>query len=248
MDQRPSLLNNKKSWHQQQAEILETLELALQHLQSKQALPEQENGINRELFFSLKEIYFTQRDDADQFPVRMECNNQPDSDDQVKVRSEDKRPDFKWGYVDTLERNPQKKAKDFDIECKRLGKPPRSDHILNKEYATKGISRFITVEHKYGKSVPAGVMIGYIQSMELPHILTEVNTNASSNGIAQLTLTAQGWQPRGISKLEHQLSRLFPISPFTLHHFWVDLRQSPPSLQSTTPSNSTEIEKTTPES
>ena len=70
-------------------------------------------------------------------------------------------------------------------------------------------------------------MIGYVQSMELDDILHKVNTATASNlePITQLQLSAEGWQENGISELEHELTRQFPIKSFRLYHFWVDLRR-----------------------
>ena len=35
---------------------------------------------------------------------------------------------------------------------------------------------------------------------------------------------SEGWQKHSTSQLDHDLERPFPISPFHLWHFWIDLR------------------------
>ncbi len=118
----------------------------------------------------------------------------------------------------------------FVLECKRLGKPTSSSWILNENYVQNGIHRFVTSPHEYGKGDDTGGMVGYIQSMELNEILEEVNAAArnSSAPTLELTLSSDGWKENGVSELEHELTRNFPISVFFLHHFWVDLRNSYP--------------------
>jgi hypothetical protein len=112
----------------------------------------------------------------------------------------------------------------FVIECKRLGDSGRSDWVLNQNYVNHGIIRFIAVEHGYARNDGAGAMVGYVQNMDLPDILAEVNTAASSAGIPDLLLSGVGWKPDSTSLLDHILTRSEGVSPFHLAHFWVDLR------------------------
>jgi hypothetical protein len=77
----------------------------------------------------------------------------------------------------------------------------------------------------------AGGMIGYVESMELEDILDDVNTNiriASTSAwpISELELSSEGWKENGVTNLFHPepIPRPFEVSPFTLRHLWVDLR------------------------
>lgn len=72
-------------------------------------------------------------------------------------------------------------------------------------------------------------MVGYVQSMELDEIFAEVNITAALAGIPELSAPISGWQINATSHLAHQLDRPFPISPFQLSHFWVDIRNNHPS-------------------
>jgi hypothetical protein len=70
-------------------------------------------------------------------------------------------------------------------------------------------------------------MIGYIQSMEFTDILEEVNQAINKSPVSPTVLSQPpgGWIENGISELEQVLKRSFPISPFRLRHFWVDIRE-----------------------
>jgi hypothetical protein len=151
--------------------------------------------------------------------------NPPFRDDVERHLRENKKPDFYWRIVDhtadeaSCERN-------FILECKRLGQQSSPNWPLNKNYVEKGICRFLTSPHEYGKGDDACGMIGFVQSMDFDDILAEVNLAISANpeSITPLPVPSLGWQAKGTSELEHDLHRPFPVSPFHMHHFWVDLR------------------------
>ena len=69
--------------------------------------------------------------------------NQPDPNDRVRAERESKRPDFNWGFTDPHEEDFRTSAKQFVVECKRLGAAPRSDWVLTENYVEHGILRFI---------------------------------------------------------------------------------------------------------
>lgn len=90
-----------------------------------------------------------------------------------------------------------------------------------------GVRRFITEEHAYAMGEKSSAMVGYIQNMELDSILLEVN--AAMSGFPEkmkwIENNKNNYQEGGgVTQLSHILERPFPISPFLLHHFWVDLR------------------------
>jgi hypothetical protein len=66
-------------------------------------------------------------------------------------------------------------------------------------------------------------MVGYWQSMGESQVLGEVNEHARTIYISQLVVVGV-WNPRGVTRLRHVFYRPFPVSPFSLHHLWVDLR------------------------
>ena len=209
-------------WAGREAKCLSIVERALTLLRGTDDLPETEVDLNRLLNFFLltasRELY-----PEDIIPPISECNNQPDADDEARAKREHKRPDFQWIYLDRYEPDPQRSSKQFVVECKRLGEARRSDWVLNENYSKNGIARFVDPEWAYAKQAPSGAMLGYWQSMEGREVLQEVNEGCDSLAIPSLELVGL-WSPGGVSRLDHQLSRTFPISPFRLHHLWIDLR------------------------
>lgn len=226
----PSILAKSRGlWDQQQNLFLEAFELALQKLRSKEDLPQQEIELNRVLYGLLKEAVH-ELDPEDTYyhtPILPEACNPPDPDDEIRSKREWKRPDFQWGYRDTHAEQigAQYMWRSFVAECKRLGHPQRRDWILNKNYIVNGVNRFIEEEHGYGKSTASGLMIGYIQTMELSEVLADVNQFGQSNSVPEIMLSSEGWQVEGVSYLNHQFDRPFPISPFELLHLWADIRE-----------------------
>jgi hypothetical protein len=181
------------------------------------------------LYFCLLEAIRSLRESGREgfdHPPTPEGHNPPDPDDVLRATRENKIPDFCWGYIDHLELDSRRSARNYVIECKRLGNPPRPDWILNQNYVVKGVLRFVTEEHDYAKGEKSGAMVGYVQSMELDDILNEVNATCISRAVPQLRISIGGWQIRGISRLNHELNRSFAGSPFHLSHFWIDLRKS----------------------
>lgn len=148
---------------------------------------------------------------------------------ETSIGRERKIPDFKWGFVDhTSFNNPDneyKGARDFDIECKRLGKKIPSG-ALTQKYVQNGILRFITNEHRYGEDESSGAMIGYVENMGFDNILSEVNEAIASSSVSlpPLSKPSEGWQEHATSRLDHEFGRSFPETPFHLYHFWIDLR------------------------
>lgn len=209
-------------WATREAKCLSIIERALLMLREADNLAEAEVELNRQLYFKLliasQELY-----PDDLIAPIQECNNQPDYDDEARAKREQKRPDFQWIYRDRYEPDPKRSSKQFVVECKRLGKPPRSDWILNVNYTENGIRRFRDSEWAYAKQAPSGAMLGYWQSMEGEDVLREVNEGCRRRSIPDLVLVGP-LSSKGISKFEHELVRPFQISPFKLRHLWIDLR------------------------
>jgi len=215
-----------KLWARREAKCLSIIEHALSLLRTTDDLPKTEVELNRRLYFCLlaasRELY----PDDEIAPVT-ECNNQPDPDDEARVKREQKRPDFQWIFLDRYEPNAQRSSKQFVVECKRLGKPPRTDWVLNLNYSSHGVARFRDPEWAYAKVMQSGVMIGYWQSMDEKDLLLEVNSGCQNESLPNLILIG-AWNPGSISRLEHILERSFEISPFKLYHLWIDLRPECP--------------------
>jgi hypothetical protein len=66
-------------------------------------------------------------------------------------------------------------------------------------------------------------MVGYLQSMEPSDVFAEINAECRDKSFPDLGLVG-AWAIGGTSRFQHAFERAFEVSPFTLHHFWVDLR------------------------
>ena len=216
-------LKSRGLWAKREGKFIAILERALMLLQLEDDLPEAECDLNRRLYFCLltasRELF--PKDDIAPLP---ECNNQPDPDDEVRSKREQKRPDFQWAYLDRYESDPHRSSKQFVVECKRLGKSTRTDWILNSNYVEHGILRFQDQQWAYAKRFPRGAMIGYWQSMEAKEVLNAVNNHARKKSLPDLVLMGN-WNSKDVNRLSHTFDRPFDISPFELRHLWIHLRQ-----------------------
>lgn len=218
-------LKSRRLCVKHEARFLSILEHALQLLSSEPNLPTSENELNRKLYFSLLTAT------ADLFPREellpiYEAQNQPDPDDQARVAREGKRPDFMWKYRDRYEPNPERSSREFVVECKRLGAPLRADRLLNRNYVSYGIRRFVDPRHAYAKRFSSAAMVGYWQDMSATEVLREVNAAAREHDLPPLTFNATGSRCDSVRRLDHFLERPFSISPMCLHHFWADVRET----------------------
>lgn len=213
-------------WAKHERRVLMVLTIALQRLAEDTDLPRTENPINRRLYRcildAIRQVY-EQGTDLASYPI-YEGNNQPDAADPERAVREGKRPDFQFGFIDHQAPNPAASAKQYVVECKRLGRSRRSDWVLNVNYVEHGIVRFRDEEYGYGQSHPSGAMIGYVQHADMDDVLNEVNAAASARSIACITLSAEGWNRGGVTALNHRLDRPIQPTPFDLRHLWLDMR------------------------
>lgn len=164
-------------WQRHEELILEVFVRALKMLCLEKNLPDAENRINETLYLKARLAYFKlpSKQRPPFWGLFLESQNQPQTEDDVGEEFLLKKPDFKWRLENKLDTNLHTAIRDYDIECKRLGKPLRRDRVLNEDYVKNGILRFLNVKHSYGKGMTFGAMIGYVQSMEFKDILKEVN-------------------------------------------------------------------------
>lgn len=183
-----------------------------------------ENALNRELYFCLLRAS-RELDPEGVYPGPVaECCNQPDPDDLARATRESKRPDFTWSYLDPHEPDPLKSSIQFITECKRLGLPTNPQWVLNSNYVEHGVHRFVDPQWGYARRFSSALMIGYWQNMDSGILLAEINGYLQARGLPDITLSTQGWQVSSVTRLSQTLVRSFPISPFGLRHFWLDLR------------------------
>jgi len=151
--------------------------------------------------------------------------NPPHPEDKKKAKREDNRPDIYWTLMD-YETDCQDWYRIFALECKRLGKKTDAGWIFNEHYVIDGILRFFLEEKGYGKGCETGAMVGYVQDMEFNDILREVNSYLTSHASSLSTLVepVNGWQSQGVSHFSHTFNRSYIPSPFSLQHFWIDIK------------------------
>ncbi|MBN1873388.1 MAG: hypothetical protein JXA33_04090 [Anaerolineae bacterium] len=214
-------------WKNHKEGIVWVIREALLLLREQPDLPKDEDSpmchsLNRELSFCFGRACHRLR--LPHHKPSREAKNQPYIGDSEPTNRESKIPDFQWVFVDVLAAE-DSCERTFTLECKRLGMPSSRSWNLNENYVFNGICRFVTEPHEYGKGSDDCAMIGYIQSMEFTDILEEVNQTARQCRITEISPPPGGWIKDSISELEQTLERSFPVSPFLLRHFWVDIRK-----------------------
>lgn len=222
-------ISQLQTWERHVNLVLRVLVRALSLLQSRAGNTESETSLNRELYFCLlkanDEIYRSSGSAFDHAPT-YEGKSSPDPDDLERAARENKIPDFCWGFIDHTATDPRRGARNFYIECKRLGRPTRADWVFNENYIHHGVLRFVTEEHAYAKGEKQAAMVGYVQNMDFVDILDEVNKTATKVSIPTLNGPIGGWKTAGTSRLGHELTRSLRGCPFGLQHFWIDMRRA----------------------
>lgn len=222
---RPSLID-QKLWQTRRTHYMAVFETALMLLRQRHELPVDEPGLVRELHFATVTAR-RKLDPKGRFgaPV-FEAQNLPDPDSERHEVFEHKRPDIQWIHDDESASDDRHREKSFVIECKRLGQTTASRWNLNEQYVISGIHRFRSTEWKYGLRMSEGMMIGFVQDMDMPTILDVVNDYAATASLPSLELEID-FVSAGVSRLNHAFDRPFSQSPFKLHHQWVDLLDIP---------------------
>lgn len=222
---RPSLIQ-QKLWQSRREHYIAVFENALLMLRQNSELPVDELGLVRKLYFAT----ITARrslDPTGRFSgPRFEAQNLPDPDSDQMEAFEHKRPDIQWIHDDESASDDRHREKSFVIECKRLGQTTAARWNLNEQYVISGVHRFRSPEWKYGLHMSEGMMIAFVQDMELTAILNIVNSHLSTQSLPQLKLSIS-LAAAGVSQLSHKFERPFAGSPFTLYHHWIDLRDIP---------------------
>lgn len=196
-----------------------------------------ENDLNRQLFFRMKRIASARhkallslmprpaldREHTWNLHPILEANNQPSPDDAERTPRESKRPDFQWTVQDDEADDLDRATRSYVVECKRLGEASGS-WVFNANYVAHGLRRYVDAAHLYGKDDVGGAMIGYVQSMHVAAIWTDVDQQIASAGLTALPKPALMTDSEVMHSASHFLTRIDAVSPFHLHHLWVDLR------------------------
>ncbi len=206
----------KNTWQKRQNSYLDVLLTSLPILQAKgkkrNGSYAEEDDISRELYLAIQKVIFSPRFRKKKLDLpTFQSNIQPNPKNKVKVKSEDKRPDFLWSHIDYVNR----KRLDFHIECKRL-RPDKTYHC--REYVMSGILRFITEEWSYGVDCENGLMIGYIENLTIDECIQKISEYLAANDIPAMSL--RNTNNKCLSKYLHTLDRnSINRPPIALHHY-----------------------------
>ncbi|HEV7401766.1 MAG TPA: hypothetical protein VGO11_02525 [Chthoniobacteraceae bacterium] len=222
---RPSLVK-RELWLTRRAHYIAVFDRALLLLRERSELPVSERMLVRELHFTTVTARRALDPNGLYERPMFETQNLPDPDSEELEPFEDKRPDIQWIHDDEGAADDRHREKSFAIECKRLGGKTQSGWDLNLQYVTGGVRRFRSPLSRYGNHMSGGMMIGFVQDMELPDVLGAVNTHLANESVAHLRLEGD-FAANGVSKLGHSFERTFPQSPFHLIHRWLDIRAVP---------------------
>jgi len=177
-----------------------------------------ENDISRDLYFAIHEVVFSAKYNKQRLDVpTFQANAQPSVKDKIKVKREDKCPDFLWSYFDYVNR----RRRDFHIECKRLRKE-KNYHC--REYVNNGLNRYLDKEWSYGLDCEKGLMIGYVEELAIEECIAEIEQNLTKMALPILQKLVMDINFVEVVFLYHVLDRTdIPITPFELHHYLIKI-------------------------
>lgn len=218
---RPNLFT-LDTWGRHEQLVLEVFQCALLRLKRESQLPEDENELNRTLYFRAKEenLRLIRAGRGLRSTIVPDRGNLPLKEHAESRARESKRPDFQCELID----DQAGEYMVYALECKRLGRPKPPGWVLNRNYSTDGVRRYMDSESGYGEGAVSGAMIGYVQTMSPGDILKEVNSYAEKIEVPAIKSESDKWNDRGTTQLNQTLDREVAPSPFTLHHLWLDLR------------------------
>lgn len=207
-------------WKEWEQDVIAIFTLSLIELLKKKPLPEYENDINRLLSQIVRKVrkdWMKNNNKEIQGHPIYHAKGQPQEGETIKQTSENKEPEFTWGFTDAI----NDIDTNYHVECKRLC--DTLSHYCS-EYVVNGIMRFIEKEWSYGIGCESGLMIGYIQNSDHTSIFNSVNSYNKTNSVPNLILKGK-WEIGTVSSLENSFDRPeIKISPFKLEHLWIDLR------------------------
>ena len=149
---------------------------------------------------------------------------QPVAGDDLKGGKINKRPDFTCKCVNLRAASPEKFEISLHVECKLLGYPTSATWILNENYVKNGIKRFDSKFHEYGKRSDSGIMIGYIVSMPLQDIESEVNDYQKKYEPEYPKIKFMFDTAILFKTIQNIKRKNVMPARFELIHLWVDLR------------------------
>ena len=215
-------------WIRHESLYIEVFLLTLAELTSRPSVVGDEKAVSESLCPVLHRVCFKMGRDR-RCEVRVptwEGPIPPISNEELTGGKKRKRPDFTCSCYNHFASGPDEHEIPFHIECKLLGKPTSNSWNLNKNYVVRGMKRFDSREHEYGKRAPSGMMIGYIVSLSPDDIVTEVN-GYKKRHLASFPDVAFAWNSGHVHQTKQSIKRRH-VAPakFHLTHIWADLRHN----------------------
>lgn len=208
----------KNFWKERQTIYLSVFKQALpilQHKSSSRVIPyKNEDDISRDLSFAVQEVVFliNQATGKEYGIPYFQPQAQPSPSDKLKIKREDKRPDFLWGYVDYV----NKQSLNYFVECKRL-RPDLGHHC--REYVVNGLKRFLDKEWSYGIYCESGLLIGYLEGVPVSDCISKIGSYLTESSVPSLVSVES---KSGFEYLVHTIDRKeIPVSPIQMNHYLV---------------------------
>ena len=201
-----SLSSIKESWNVFICNCLELFFVTLDSLIVTSKMKENEDDISKVLYKEMQYVCFKHK----------ALKYRPSWD--AKTDDTEKRPDFTYRFINSFAESADLSEIDLHIECKCIGNNRSPSWNLNMNYVNKGINRFDSLSHEYGKNAFDGIMIGYIISSNKSDIQNEINSRLPKN-IEMLNFISGN----KVEKISTKFIRE-NVDPFdfTMHHIWAD--------------------------
>lgn len=225
---RHSLSSFTDLWMQHERLYLEIFSEALLKLSGQELSLTNEDAISEELCVPLNQVCFEMnkfRNVEVRVPI-WERPIQPIAKVELKGGKVRKRPDFSCSCLSRFALSAEEHEISLHVECKQLGEPTSRSWILNENYVERGIKRFDSTTHEYGKRAPSGLMIGYIVSMTPDTVLYEVNSRQNKHLPDNPDIVFEFGDGKLFRSRQPLVRRFVFPERFDLVHLWVDLRGS----------------------
>ncbi len=225
---RHSLSSFTDLWMQHEHLYLEVFSTALLKLAEQEPSLVNEDAISEELCIPLNQVCF-EMGKSQNVEVRVpvwERPVHPVAKEELKGGKIRKRPDFCCSCLNRFALSAEEHEVSLHIECKQLGEPTSSTWILNENYVKRGIKRFDSTTHEYGKRALSGLMIGYLVNMTPETVLAEVNCHQKKHMPDNPDIVFEFgdgklfWSRQPLTR-KHVLPECFELI-----HLWADLRIS----------------------
>ena len=206
MARKEKSLPYNKSWTTFTNNCIQVFFVTLDLLIVTAEMKKNENKISKVLYKEMKDVCFKNK----------VVKHRPFWD--AKIDDTEKRPDFTYGFNNSLAKSAALSEIDLHIECKCIGNNRSHSWSFNNNYINNGIKRFDSLTHEYGKNAFDGIMIGYIISSNKSDIQNEINGKLPQN-IEKLDFK----NGNKVEKISTKFMREnVKPSDFTMHHIWAD--------------------------